>query len=126
MSVFFTNNGMDDINFSKVFQNQKFTTCLPETLQNSGNFPCNTYKLYAPIRSKIFNCKNTVEAMCIYKNFRLDINSCECKNSQFCDPHRSHIITGDFRIIENLKFRKLFIKGPNFRPSIAVHYDKCK
>ena len=64
--------------------------------------------------------------MCIDKNFKLHIDSCECKDSQFCAPHHGHIITSDFRIIENRKLRKLLTKGPNFRPSINVRYDKCK
>ena len=74
---------MDEINLSKIFQNPEISSSLPETLQNSENLPCVTYKLRAPIRSKIFNHKKTVEAMCIDEHFRLDINSCECKNSQF-------------------------------------------
>ena len=64
--------------------------------------------------------------MCMDENFRLLINSCECKNYQLCDPHHGHIITGDLRIIESRKLRKLLTKEPNFRPSITVCYDKCK
>ena len=63
---------------------------------------------------------------CIDENFRFDINSCECKNSQFCDPHHGHILTGDLRIIENRNLRKRLTKGPNFRPSTTIRYDKCK
>ena len=55
--VFFTNKGMDDINLSKIFQNPEITSSLPETLQNSENLPCVTYKLSELIRSKILTTK---------------------------------------------------------------------
>ena len=50
--------------------------------------------------------------MRIEENFRLDIHG--------------HIITGDLQIIENRRLRKLLTKGPNFRPSTTIRYDKCK
>ena len=32
---------------------------------------------------------------------------CLCSESRFCDPHHQHIVTGDLRIVENQKLRKL-------------------
>ena len=47
-------------------------------------------------------------------------------NSEYCDPHHQHIITGDLRIVENGKLRSLLTKGPNFREPLSVNYSKCK
>ena len=50
---------------------------------------------------------------------------CSCSESLFCDPHHGHVVTGDLRIIENSKLRKLFSKGPNFRENKTINYAKC-
>ena len=34
--------------------------------------------------------------------------TCECRQSPLCDPYHQHVVTGDLRIIENDKLRKLF------------------
>ena len=50
---------------------------------------------------------------------------CSCSESSFCDPHHGHIVTGDLRIIENAKLRKLLTKGPNYRENKTINYSKC-
>ena len=55
---------------------------------------------------------------------------CQCSNSLFSDPHHHHIITGDLRLVENNKLRKLLTKGPNFREprstNFKVAFEKIK
>ena len=43
------------------------------------------------------------------------INMYSCKNSNFTNQHHGHILTGDLRIIENDKLRKVISKGPNYK-----------
>ena len=50
---------------------------------------------------------------------------CSCSDSEYCDPHHGHIVTGDLRIIENAKLRKLFSKGPNYRENKTINYNSC-
>ena len=45
-------------------------------------------------------------------------------NSQFCDLHGKHIITEQLRLIDNSNLRKLMTKGPSYRESHALHYNK--
>ena len=47
------------------------------------------------------------------------------KDSEFCDPHHGHIVTGDLRVVSNTKLRKLLSKGPNYRESVTINYNKC-
>ena len=47
-------------------------------------------------------------------------------NSEFCDSHHKHIVSGDLRIISNPKLRKLLSKGPNYREPKTLNYKKCK
>ena len=50
---------------------------------------------------------------------------CTCNESIHTDPHHGHVVTGDLRIIQNSKLRKLFSKGPNYRENKTINYSKC-
>ena len=41
-------------------------------------------------------------------------------------PHHKHIVTGDLRIIENSKIRKLLTKGPNYREPCTLNFELVK
>jgi len=58
-------------------------------------------------------------------SFTTDSTPCECESSTFCDPHHKHIITGDLRLIENTKLRKLLTKGPNYREPCSINFSKA-
>ena len=91
-------------------------------------------KLDSPIRNKIMNYEETVKSIqhITEGDISMSLNSessslfpCTCSESTFSDPHHGHIVTGDLRIIENAKLRKLFSKGPNYRENKTVNYGKC-
>ena len=86
-----------------------------------------SYKLGNTIRNKILNYKKTVESVFVDDeiSFALDSEPCDCENSQFCDPHHKHVITGDLRIVENSKLRQLLTKGPNFREPRSLNFAKA-
>ena len=129
-SVRFVNKGLDDIHLSKIFTSPDVIECLPESLQHKDELPSVTYKLDPPIRNKILNYKDTVSSLNIsFENGNPtceELSPCDCHSSTFCDPHHGHIVTGDLRIIDNSKLRKLFAKGPNYRENRTINYNKCK
>ena len=86
-----------------------------------------TYKLSNTVRSKILNYKATVESIVIDEevSFTTETDDCQCADSSFVDQHHQHIITGDLRLIENAKLRKLLTKGPNYREPRAINFNKC-
>ena len=49
-----------------------------------------------------------------------------CSESTFCDPHHKHIVTGDLRIVDNPKLRKLLTKEPNYREPKTINFSKCQ
>ena len=49
----------------------------------------------------------------------------DCRTSSFCDPHHKHIITGDLKIIENKKLRKLLTKNLNYRKRKSINFTKA-
>ena len=103
---------------------------LPQELQKEENIPACTMKLDPPIRSKIFNYRETVASLDVLVDedisFVNNLPTCNCNNSNFCDPHHQHIVSGDLRIITNKKLRKLLSRGPNYREPKSLNYSKCK
>ena len=107
---------------------------LPVQLQTEAKLPKIVMKLDSPIRSKIMNYDETVRSIKHLNDDEVSftINSetdsrfpCSCSDSSFCDPHHGHIVTGDLRIVENAKLRKLLTKGPNYREKKTINYSKC-
>ena len=128
--VDFVNKGLDDIHLSKIFRSKEVIQLLPEQLKEEDEIPVSTVKLDPPIRSKILNYKETVSSLSVMVDeevsFVENLPSCDCTNSEFCNPHHKHIVTGDLRLITNSKLRKLLSKGPNYREPKMLNYRKCK
>ena len=91
-------------------------------------------KLDCPIRNKIMNYEQTVRSIqhMTEGEISLTLDSetsslfpCSCSESEYCDPHHGHVVTGDLRIIENAKLRKLFSKGPNYRENKTINFNTC-
>ena len=100
---------------------------MPEIIQ-SYEPPSVVYTLGSTIRNKIFNYKDTVEHIDTndLETFGTGISDCECHNSNFRNEHHGHILTGDLRLIQNSRLRKLISKGPNFREPRTINWKKCK
>ena len=49
--------------------------------------------------------------------------TCQCTESKFCYEPHGHVITGDPRVIENAKLRKLVVKGPKYREPNRVNWE---
>ena len=63
----------------------------------------------------------------MFENFlssHLNTETCKYEHSQFCDPHQKHIISGDLRLIDNSKLRKLMTKSHNYREHHILSFNK--
>ena len=134
-TIKFINKGMEQIKLSEIISLPDIIQSLPETLQEDTKQPKVVMKLDIPIRNKIMNYEETVRSInhVTDEDICFTINSetnspfpCSCSESNFCDPHHGHIVTGDLRIVENAKLRKLFSKGPNYRENKIINYSKCR
>lgn len=52
----------------------------------------------------------------------ISILPCNCKDSVFTDPYHGHILSGDLRMKNRGKLRKLLPKGPKYREQIEKEY----
>ena len=48
--------------------------------------------------------------------------TCQRKESKFSYEPHGHVITGDLRVIENAKLRKIVAKGPKYREPNRVNW----
>ena len=124
----FKNKGMDAIKLNNIFRSDDIRALLPDQLKEDEYLPAVVYSLEGTIRNKIFNYKQTVAEIDTNdpNTFGTGLASCDCANSEFCDPNHGHVLTGDLRIIENQKLRKLISRGPNFREPTTIHWGHCK
>ena len=124
-NVTFCNKGIDFINLPRILKEPEVLKLLPPTFNKES--PMVVYNLVKPIRSKIFNYKNVLQHLDV-DAFLADrtILPCSCADSPFIDEHHGHIITGDLRIVQNNKLRKLLCKGPKFRESDNISWQNAK
>ena len=81
------------------------------------------------IRNKILNYKETVSSTDTNDDitYGTGIAECDCQqHKDFVDENHGHVLTGDLRIITNSKLRKVVSKGPSFRESVSINWNKCK
>ena len=51
---------------------------------------------------------------------------CNYTESPFTALIYGHIVTGDKRIVQNNKLKKLLCKGPKYRESSSINFSNCK
>ena len=118
----FENKSLDFINFQKIINQEDVVKTLPDKMKDLN--PAVVYKLKPSIRSKIFNYKEFTINMDVYNN--VDAYPCHCNGSSFVDSDHGHVVTGDLRIVDNNKLRKLFVKGPKYREPSVIDFNKAR
>ena len=126
LSIFFHNKSLDYINISKIINDPMVLAKLPLEF-NKINNPTVVYRLTKGIRNKIFNYKPFISELDV-DAFVADnsILPCSCGDSPYRDDHHGHVITGDLRIVQDNKLRKLLSKGPKYREPATLDFGKGK
>ena len=125
LRILFVNKGLDFIKIRKIIKSDEVTSLLPSCIADKDRIPSVLHKLEPTIRNKIFNYRQTVEAIDFSDPSTFRDMECDCANSPFLNDHHKHIVTGDLRIIENKLLKELLSKGPNFREPKPIDFQKC-
>ena len=120
--VHFCNKGVEAVNLSSILHQSEVLEAVP-SIAKSFKIPTVVYTLDPPTGSKIFNFNKFVSSLDVDR-FLQDPTSlpCSCSDSPFVDKHHGHIVSGDLRLIENNRLRKLFAKGPKYRERKLVNW----
>ena len=120
--VHFCNKGVEAVNLSSILHQSEVLEAVP-SVAKSFKIPTVVYTLDPPSGSKIFNFNKFVSSLDVDR-FLQDPASlpCGCSDSPFVDKHHGHIVSGDLRLIENNRLRKLFAKGPKYRERKLVNW----
>ena len=116
---------MELINLPGILNNKKVTSVL-SNIDFDFPVPTGVYDLTNPVRNKIFNFNNFLSDLNI-DTVLSDISSlpCDCQGSQYIDKDHGHILTGDLRIIQNNKLRKILCKGPKYRENKHIDFQEA-
>ena len=117
---------MDVKNISKIINDENVNKNLP-TQFNKAEQILTVYALPKTIPSKIFNHEEFIRTLDT-KGILDNMNNlpCNCTTSPFADPNNGYIVTGDIRIVQNNKLRKLLCKGPKYREPVSINFSNCK
>mgnify|MGYP001792462320 CR=1 FL=1 len=122
LKVLFQNKGLDFINFQKIINMDDVISNLPKKMKDLN--PVIIHTLKPSIRSKVFNYKDFTNSIDVFDN--VASYPCNCEGSSFVNKDHGHIVTGDLRIVQNGKLRKLLIKGPKYREPSTIDFLKAK
>ena len=124
----FCSKAFDFINLSRILRCDEGKISRPTEMDDT-DIPMVVYSLSTPIRSKILNYGKFVSNFDLGA-FHLDHNSvpCHCSefDAKFIDDHHKHIISGDLSIINSIKLRNVFKKGPKYREPAQIDFDEAR
>ena len=118
----FINNGIDAVNLPSSLRSKSVTETVPTYFKEKEQ-PIISYTYTKTIASAIFNFSSTFSDL-DYHQFHNNPSQCECNTSSHLYQSYGHVITGDLSIIPNSKLRDLIAKGPKYRESCKVDWDK--
>ena len=126
IKLHFVKKGMDMINIIKIINGKNVEKNLPTQFNKTEQISAE-YTLTKTIRSKIFNPKEFIKTLDTKGILHNMINlPCNYTTSSFTDPNHGHIVSGDIRIVQNNKLRKLLCKGPKYREPVSINPSNCK
>ena len=123
LHINFSSKNIELLNLPSILRHKDVQESLP-SIAKSFSEQTIIYSLNSPISSKIFNFNKFVANLDVDR-FLEDSTHLPCRSSSspFKDSFHGHIISGDLRLVENNKLRKLFTKGPKYRERKFVDWD---
>ena len=119
MNVTFHDKGMDMVDLPRILNSKKVGAAIPNYLK--GLPPIVSYTYTRTIGGKIFNNRRTVEELDVENG--TEGMQCSCSSSEYKYDLCGHVLTGDLRIIRNIKLRNLIRKGPLFREQNNIDWE---
>ena len=120
VKVPFQNKAVENLHLPSILRGEMHL--LPEDLRTIDP-PTIIYQRSRTIGSIIFNYKDVNTALTQDWKIGNDVK-CQCDTSAFKDSHHNHVVTGDLRVIEDNRLRKLLCNGPNFREPQKPNWKK--
>ena len=120
MKIKFFNKAVDAINLPALLRSTSVTNKIPVYFRDKEP-PIVSYEYTSTVASKLFNFSPALSNLNVSEYFS-NPQTCQCKESKFCYEPHGHVITGDLRVIENAKLRKLVAKGPKYREPNRVNW----
>ena len=122
LNVKFANKGIDALNVSNILNQKSVQNRIPPYFQYKES-PCISYSYTRSVASKIFNYKASLQQL-DFQGLSHDPPPCNCSDSKFLYAPCGHIVTGDLKIVRNIKLRDLLSKGPKYREPVSYSWHQ--
>ena len=120
MKIKFLNKAVDAINLPALLRSTSVIDKIPVYFRDKEP-PIVSYEYTSTVASKIFHFAPALSNLNV-SEYLSNPQTCQCKESKFCYEPHGHVITGDLRVIENSRLRKLVAKGPTYRVPNRVNW----
>ena len=120
MKIKLLNKAVDAINLPALLRSTSVTEKIPVYFRGKEP-PIVSYEYASTVASKIFNFAPALSSLNV-SEYLSNSTTCQCKESKFCYEPHDHVITGDLRVIENVRLRELVAKGPKYREPNRVNW----
>ena len=88
--------------------------------------PIISYQYTNNVANKLFNFSPTLSSNLDITNYLSNPQHCQCNTSKFCHEQHGHVITGDLKVIENVKLRELVAKEPKYRKPNKINWQSTE
>ena len=105
-----------------IFQDRSVASSVPDCFQNSEP-PIICYKYNKPIRHTIFNFNKLVSGLGMRASAP---GSWDCRGSGFVCPSASRVVAGNLKTVPDSGVRHVVSKGPKYRLSSQVDFNRCR
>ena len=124
IKIQFVNKGIEFIYLPSIFKDNYVASSIPTYFEDKES-PIIYYKYNKPIRSTVFNYNKLVTELDIENSIP---DSWDCKHSKYCYMYQpaGHIVTGDLKIITDLRIRSIICKGPKYRFHVPIDFKSCR
>ena len=120
MKIKFLNKAIDAINLPSLLRSTSVTDKIPIHFRDKAP-PTVSYEYTGTVDSKLFNFAPAHSNLNVSK-YLSNPQTCQCKESKFCNEPHGHVITEDLRVIENAKLRELVAKGSKYKEPNMVNW----
>lgn len=118
------NKEIELLNLPRILNHAFMTFSISKEFPNFET-PFVIYKLGKSIQSKKFNFDRFASSLGLDASVN-SILPCHCVDSCFGNKDHGHILTGDLRITDNNKLKKLFTKVTKYRESMLINFKETR
>jgi len=116
----YVNHGLSAVLYDNIFHHRQLRRILPDVTEIGVRI---AYKRDAPLGRLICNHTSFLKTLTTDTILEFNRHTCDCAHSPYIYAPHGHVITGDLKIIEDLRLRTIMGYGSKYRIPVEVNID---